>query len=89
MRRNRHFLKPKEQSVSNSAEKKPTEVTQEQPVAAASDRKENSASLPNPATSTFSAPVSDIPPDPVTATQIKRTHTGVVKPPKRFNDFVS
>ena len=52
IRRNRHFLKPKEQSVSNSAEKKPTEVAQEQPVAAASVPKENSAKLPDPATST-------------------------------------
>ena len=89
IRRNRHFLKPKEQSVSNSTKKKPTEVAQEQPVAAASDPKENSANLPDPATSTFAAPESDIPPDPVTATQEKRTRTRVVKPPKRFNDFVS
>jgi len=89
IRQNRHFLKPKEQSVSNSAKKKPTEVAQEQPVAIVSDPKKNSANLPDPATSTFGAPVSDIPPDPVTATQEKRTRTRVVKPPKRFNDFVS
>ena len=56
------FLNPKKQSVSNSAEKKPTEFAQEQPVAAALDPKANSANLPDPAASTFSAPVSDISP---------------------------
>ena len=43
IRRNRHFLKPKEQSASNTAQKVPSEVGSEQPVAAAVlDPKRNS-----------------------------------------------
>lgn len=87
--RGRHFLKPKEQSVSNTEEEVPSEVAKEQPIAAVPDLKENSANLPDPVTSTCSAPVSDIPPDPVPAMDTRRTRTRVVKPRKRFNDFVS
>ena len=91
IRRNRHFLKPKEQPVSNTAQKVPLEVAKEQPVAAPPDGKGNSPNLPDPApcTSYDPDPVSDIPPDPVPATPTKRTRTRVVKPPKRFSDFVS
>ena len=87
--RNRHFLKPKEQSASNTAQKVPSEVAKEQPVTAAPDQKENTPSIPDPGTCTSSDPVSDIPPDPVPAKPTKHTRTRVVKPPKRFNDFVS
>ena len=60
IRRNRHFLKPKEQSASSTAQKVPSEVAKEQPVAAATpDLKGNSPNLPDPATCTSSDPVSD------------------------------
>ena len=69
----------------------PSEVTNEQPVAdaAAPDPIGNSPNLPDPATCTSSDSVSDIPPDPVPAMPTKCTRTRVVKPPKRFSDFVS
>ena len=90
IRRNRHFLKPKEQSASSTAQKVPSEVAKEQPVAAAApDPKGNSPNLPDPANCSSSDPVSDIPPAPVPATPTKRTRTRVVKPPMRFSDFVS
>ena len=91
IRGNRHFLKPKEQSASNTAQRVPSEVTNEQPVAdaAAPDPIGNSPNLPDPATCTSSDSVSDIPPDPVPAMPTKCTRTRVVKPPKRFSDFVS
>ena len=89
IRRNRHFLKPKEQSVSNTTQKVPSEVAKEQPVAAPSDGKGNCPNVPDPAPCISPDPVSDTPPDPVAATPTKHTRTRVVKPPKRFNDFVS
>ena len=93
IRQNRHFLKPNEQSASSTAQKVPSEVAKEQPVAAAAaapDPKGNSPNLPDPATCTSSDPVSDIPPAPVPVRPTKRIRTRVVKPPMRFmSDFVS
>ena len=71
------------------AQKVPSEVGKEQPVAAAPYPKENCLNLPDAVTSTSSNPVSDIPADPVPAMPTKRSRTRVVKPPKRFSDFVS
>ena len=94
IRRNRHFLKPKEQSV---VSKVPSEVTKEQSVAAPPVRKGNSPTLPDPepqistdpVTVVSPDPLSDISPDTVPATPTKCTRTRVVKPPNRFKDFVS
>ena len=70
-----HFLKPKEQLTFNTAPRVPSEVANEQPVAAAAtpDLKGSSPNLPDPATCTSSDPVSDIPPDPVHAMPTKHT----------------
>jgi len=48
IRRNRHFLKPKEQSASKVVSKVPSEATKEQSVAAPPVRKGNSPTLPDP-----------------------------------------
>ena len=97
IRRNRQFLKPKEQSASSIASKVPPVVDKEQFVAAPPDRKEDSSNLPDtaPCTSTdpvpaaSSDPVPDISTNHVPATPMKYTRTRVVKPPKRFKDFVN
>ena len=97
IRRNRHYLKPKEQSASKVVSKVPSEVTKEQSVAAPPVRKGNSPTLPDtepqistdPVTVVSPDPLPDISPDPVPATPTKCTRTRVVKPPKRFKDFVS
>ena len=65
------------------------EVAKEGPVPAAPDGKGNSPNVSEPAPSALTDPVSDIPLDPVTATLVRRVRTRVVKPPDRFNDFVS
>ena len=56
IRRNRQFLKPKEQSASGIASKVPPEVAKEQFVAAPPDRKEDSSNLPDPAPRTSTDP---------------------------------
>lgn len=97
IRQNRQFLKPKEQSASSIASKVSPEVAKEQFVAAPPDQKEDSSNLPDPAPRTStdqvpvasSDPVPDISTDHVPATPVKCTRTRVVKPPKRFKDFVN
>jgi len=89
VRRNRHFLKPKEKSTTNVSPKATTEVSTELSVTAAPTGKANNRNVPDPAPSTSTDPVPDISPHPVPATPIKRTRTRVVKPPERFKDFVS
>ena len=89
IRRNSKFLKAKEKSVTNTAQKVPSENVKEGPVVAAPDPKGNSPNLPYATTCTSPDPVSDIPLDPVPAMPTKRTRTRAVKPPKRFNDVVS
>ena len=89
IRRNKHFRKPKENSVSITAQKVPSEVAKEQPVPAAPDQEGNSSNICDTSPRTSPDPVSDITADPVPATPTKRTRTRVEKPPKRYNDFVS
>jgi len=89
IRQNRHFLKCKEQSVSNTAQKVPSEVAKEQPVVAPPDRKGNNPNLLDPVLCTSPDAVSNIPPDPVPAMPTKHTHIRVVKPPKRLSMSLS
>ena len=75
----------------------PPEVAKEQFVAAPPDRKEDSSNLPDTAPRTLtdpvpvasSDPVPDISTNYVPVTPMKYTCTRVVKPPKRFKDFVN